>query len=211
KGSAAITNAATGAYSYTPNANANGSDTITFKVNDGTVDSNVATVTISITAVNDAPTAAAGTLNTTEDTPASGTLSASDVDGDALTYSIVANGGKGSAVITNPATGAYTYTPNANASGTDTITFKANDGTIDSNIATVTIAIAAVNDAPVAANGSLTTAEDTAAGGSLVATDADGDALTYSIVANGSKGTAAITNAATGAYTYTPNANANGS
>ena len=210
KGSAAITNAATGAFTYTPNANANGTDTITFKAHDGTVDSNTASIVITITAVNDAPVAAAGSLTTSEDTPASGTLVASDVDGDALTYAIVSNGSKGSAVITNAATGAFTYTPNPNANGTDTITFKAHDGTVDSNTASIAITITAVNDAPVAADGTLTTLEDTPASGTLVASDVDGDALTYAIVGNGTKGSAVITNVATGAFTYTPNPNANG-
>src|SRR5205823_2573957 len=110
-----ITNAATGAYSYAPNANANGTDTFTFKANDGTLNSNTATVTVTIAAVNDAPVASNGTLAATEDTTATGTLNASDVDLDALTYSIVTNGTKGTATITNIATGAYSYAPNANA------------------------------------------------------------------------------------------------
>ncbi len=55
--------------------------------------------------------------------------------------SIVANGVRGIATITNVTTGAFIYVPNANANGPDAITFKANDGTIDSNVATVTIAI----------------------------------------------------------------------
>ena len=51
-------------------------------------------------------------------------------------------------MITNAATGAFTYTPSANANGTDTFTFRASDASLDSNVATVTITIAAVNDAP---------------------------------------------------------------
>src|SRR5204863_1863821 len=141
---AAITNAATGAFTYPPAANATGADSFTFKAKDGTVDSTPATVTITITAVNDAPVAASGTLTTAEDTPASGTLVATDVDGDSLTYSIVVNGAKGTATITNAATGAFTYTPNADANGADSITFKASDGTADSNVATVSITISAV-------------------------------------------------------------------
>ena len=82
-----------------------------------------------MTPVNDPPAANAGAVTTNEDTAATGTLAASDVDGNPLTYSIVANGTKGTAAITNAATGAFTYTPNANANGTDTFTFKANDGT----------------------------------------------------------------------------------
>jgi hypothetical protein len=101
--------------------------------------SNIATVTITIAATNDAPVAAAGSLTTAEDTAKSGTLSASDADGDALTYSIVANGTKGVAAITNAATGAFTSTPNANAKGADSFTFKARDGSVDSNTATMTV------------------------------------------------------------------------
>src|SRR6185295_10564767 len=146
KGTATITNAATGAFTYAPAANANGADIITFTAHDGALDSNVASVTITITAVDDAPVAANGTLTTMEDTPASGTLVATDVDGDPLTYAIVTNGTKGTATITNPTTGAFTYTPAANANGPDSITFTARDASLTSNVATVTITIAGVND-----------------------------------------------------------------
>src|SRR6185369_16077352 len=113
---------------------ANGADSVTFTAHDASLASNVASVTITITAVNDAPVAANGTLTTPEDTPANGTLVATDVDGNALTYAIVTNGTKGTATITNAATGAFTYTPTANASGGDSVTFKVNDGTLDSNV-----------------------------------------------------------------------------
>jgi VCBS repeat-containing protein len=195
---------------YTPAANYTGADSFTFKANDGTVDSNTATVSITVTAVNDPPVAVSGTVNTTAGTPVNGTLVAPDIDSSTLTYATVANGTKGTATITNATTGAYTYTPNAAATGTDTFTFKANDGTADSNIATITVTIAA-NHPPVASNGSLTAQEDKSAKGTLIATDQDGNRLTYRIVSNGSKGTATITNASMGIFTYVPNANSNGS
>jgi len=141
KGTAVITNAAFGLYSYTPNPDATGADSFSFKANDGLADSNIATVSVSIAAVNDAPVANDGALNTDEDVAANGVLSASDVDGDALNYSIVANATKGVVVITNTATGAYTYTQNPDASGADIFTFKVNDGQVDSNIATIAINI----------------------------------------------------------------------
>ena len=71
----------------------------------------------------------------------SGTLSASDEDGDPLTFSVVTNGSKGVAQITDAATGAFTYTPSAGASGADSFIFKANDGQADSNVAIVTVTI----------------------------------------------------------------------
>ena len=196
-----------GGFTYTPAANFNGTDSFTYKANDGTADSNVATVTITVAPVNHAPVASNGALTTDEDTPASGTLSASDVDLDALTYSIVVNGGKGTATITNATTGAFTYTPNANANGTDTFTFKVNDGTVDSNVATVTVTITPVNDAPVAANQSVAATEDTPVPITLTASDVDSPTLTYSIVAGPSHGT--VTGTAP-TVTYTPAANYNG-
>ena len=210
KGVATITDASTGAFTYTPNANANGTDTFTFKANDGTVDSSVATMTVTITPVNDDPAASAGSLTTNEDAAANSTLSASDVDGNTLAYSIVANGTKGVAAITNAATGAFTYTPNADANGSDSFAFKVNDGTVDSNTATISVTITPVNDLPAASDGTLTTNEDATANGTLSASDVDGNALTYSVVTNGTKGSAAITDPATGAYTYTPALNAYG-
>lgn len=95
---------------------------------------------------NSAPVATDDAILTQEDTATNGALSASDADGDPLTYSIVANGSKGIATITNAATGAFTYTPNANENGTDAFTFKANDGTLDSNTATITVTITPDNN-----------------------------------------------------------------
>src|SRR6185437_9159252 len=101
-----------------------------------------------------------------------------------------------------------TYTPAANYNGADSFTFKANDGTLDSNIATVTITITAVDDAPVAADQVVATDEDNAKTITLAATDVDtATALTYSIVVGPTHGT--LTGAAP-AVTYTPAANYNG-
>ena len=90
---------------------------------------------------------------TPEDTSIAGGLQATDQDGNPLTFSIVTNGAKGTATVTNPATGTFLYTPASNANGADSFTFKANDGLVDSNIATVVVSITPVNDAPVAVNG----------------------------------------------------------
>jgi serine protease len=123
---------------YTPATNYNGADSFTFKANDGTVDSNTATVSITVTPVNDAPVASDQSTTTPEDTSVSITLSATDVDGDSLTYSIVDIPSNGTvAILDNMAT----YTPATNYNGADSFTFKANDGTVDSNTATVSITV----------------------------------------------------------------------
>src|SRR5205823_7746640 len=123
------------------------------------IEANGATVTITLTAVNDAPVASDQAVTTDEDTARAITLGATDTEGSALTYTIVVGPVHGTLSGTAPA---LTYTPAANYNGADSFTFKANDGSLDSNTATVTITVAAVNDAPVAANDAATTDEDTA-------------------------------------------------
>jgi len=209
-GTVSIADSSVPAFTYTPDSNFNGTDTFTYRVNDGTVNSSTATVTITARNVDNTPTAANGTVTTAEDTAVTGTLVGTDPDSDPLTYSLVHQATKGTATITNASTGAFSYVPNSNQSGKDVFAYKVNDGGQDSNIAVVTITINAANDTPVAASGSLRINEDTAASAHLLGADVDGDSLTYSIVSNGSSGTASITNAATGAFTYTPDANATG-
>ncbi|MBF0371201.1 MAG: cadherin domain-containing protein [Magnetococcales bacterium] len=95
---------------------------------------------------NTAPTASGGSLTTDANTVGDGTLAGSDPDGDSLTFSIVSNGSLGSAEVTDTATGAFSYTPNSNADGSDTFTFKVNDGALDSEAATMTVTINAVEE-----------------------------------------------------------------
>src|SRR5262249_57309399 len=112
-----------------------------------------AAATVPVTAVNDAPVAASQSVTAAEDTAASGQVAASDVDGDPLTYSVVTGPAHGSLVFNADRT--FTYTPAANYNGTDSFTYKANDGTTDSNTATVSLTITSVNDAPVLTGGAV--------------------------------------------------------
>ncbi|MBU3711567.1 MAG: tandem-95 repeat protein [Limnohabitans sp.] len=201
-------NATTGAYTYTPAANYNGTDSFTFKVNDGTLNSEAATVLLVISAVNDAPTASAASATTSEDTAKTGTLTGTDIEGSSLTFAKVSDPSHGSVTV-NATTGAYTYTPAANYNGTDSFTFKVNDGALDSDTATITLTVSAVNDAPVGTATSITTDEDTAKTGTLAGTDIEGSTLTFAKVSDPSHGSVTV-NATTGAYTYTPAANFNG-
>src|SRR5207249_3354069 len=133
-GTVIITNVNTGAYSYTPALNYNGPASFTFKANDGSLDSNVATVSITVTAANDDPVALDDALPVAEDTAATGTLVASDVDSAVLTYSLVdTTAAHGTVTITNVNTGAYSYTPALNYNGPASFTFRANDGSLNSN------------------------------------------------------------------------------
>ncbi|MCA1684097.1 MAG: tandem-95 repeat protein, partial [Actinobacteria bacterium] len=211
-----VTLNADGSYTYTPNAGFNGSDSFTYKANDGTLDSNVATVTITIAAVNDAPVAADDTVTTAEDTPvtvaAPGVLgNDSDADGDTLSAAKVSDPANGT--VTLNANGSYTYTPDANFNGTDSFTYKASDGTADSNVATVAITVTAVNDVPVAGNDAYSTGAGSpltvnAAGVLLNDADADGDGLSAGSASNPAGGS--VTLNADGSFTYTPDAGFSG-
>lgn len=130
---------------YTPGANYNGPDSFTFRANDGELDSTVATVSVTVTAVNDAPVAADQVVSTAEDTAKIVALSASDFDSSALTYSIVAGPTHGALGGTAPN---LTYTPGANYSGPDSFTFKANDGKLDSTVATISVTVNSVGTGP---------------------------------------------------------------
>ncbi len=142
-------------------------------------------VSISRAQINHAPVAQNQSVTTNEDTAKAITLVATDPDKNPLTYIIVSGPLHGT--LTGSGAG-KTYKPAANYNGPDSFTFKANDGRVDSNIATVSITVTPVNDAPVAQNQSVTTAEDTAKAITLAATDVEGDSLTYQIVAQPSHG-----------------------
>jgi hypothetical protein len=199
-----------GTFTYTPAANFFGSDSFTFKANDGTLDSNVATILLTVNRVDDPPVANNGSLTTNEETAVNGTLTSSDVDGPAPTYIIVTNPAHGTLTNFNASTGTFTYTPGTEFWGSDSFTFKANDGTLDSNIATIIITVVQVDDPPVASNTSFTTNEETQLVGALSATDADGPfPLNFIKVTDPAHGT--VTVLSNGTFTYTPVANFFGS
>lgn len=133
------------ALTYAPNANYFGPDSFTFKVNDGLADSPVATIAINVRPVNDPPAAHSQSVSVNEDTLLPITLTASDVDGDALAYSIVSPPTHGSLSGTSSH---RTYLAATNYFGPDSLTFKVNDGHVDSAVATVGITVLPVNDAP---------------------------------------------------------------
>ena len=154
--------AADGTFAYTldnadpdTNALAQGeaaSDVFTYTMADGQGATSSTTLTINITGTNDAPVAADDAYVIDEDQTlilAAGVLSNdTDVEGDALT-AVLASGPTNGALTLN-ADGSFTYTPEADFNGTDSFTYTAYDGGLDSNTATVTITVAPINDAPVA-------------------------------------------------------------
>ncbi len=151
-----------------------------------------------------APIASNQVVSTSEDNSTAIQLSATDEQGRILIYSIISNPSHG---ILTGAPPTLIYEPTTDFNGSDSFTFAATDGVALSNVATVSINIGSVVDAPVASAVSLSVIEDNITAGNLIASDPEGRPLTFSIVANGSKGTATITNFATGTFSYFPNWN----
>ena len=133
---------------YLPTENYNGTDTFTYKANDGSNDSNVSTVMITISMVNDNPTVQdINDLSVTINQSIDVILAGSDIENDNLTFSIVDNPSNGTASIEG---NIARFT--ATNLGTDSFTYKANDGLLDSEVplfTTVTITVTPDNDAPV--------------------------------------------------------------
>jgi VCBS repeat-containing protein len=190
---------------YTPEANYFGGDSFTFAVNDGQLTSASATVTITVTPVNDAPVATPMSVTLAEDMSTNIVLTGTDVEGEALTFTVTVNPAHGTLSGTAPN---LTYRPAANYFGNDSFAFKVNDGQADSTAATVALTVTPVNDAPVATPVSATLAEDTSANIVLTGTDVEGDALTFTVASNPAHGT--LSGAAPD-LVYTPAANYFGS
>jgi VCBS repeat-containing protein/YVTN family beta-propeller protein len=232
KGSASITS--TGAYTYTPTATARHAAARTGAATAVTTDSFTATVTdkygattaipvnVTIAPANAAPVAGTSTVGTPNATTGvvTGTVTATDADKDALSFSAPATTAKG-AVAINAGTGAFTYTPTASArhaaarvgavaaDKADTFTVTATDGYGGLVAIPVSVTVTPVNAVPVAGTKTVGTpnASTGVVTGTATATDADKDTLTYSTPATTTKGAVTI-NASTGAFTYTPTASA---
>lgn len=184
---------------YTPDADYNGGDSFTYKANDGQEDSNTATVNITVNPINDAPTANDDSYNTQEDTPVLITLTGNDIDGDSLSFNLLSTPSHGSLEILSGEQ--MNYIPDENYAGSDSLTFKANDGQEDSNTAIISITINGVNDTPVLDPiGDKSVDELDTLNFTATATDPD-SALTYSLI--NAPGGASI-GPSSGVFSFTP-------
>ncbi|MEC3880681.1 beta strand repeat-containing protein [Parapedobacter sp. 10938] len=179
--------------------------TVSFEVNDGTADSAPATKDVNVVAVNTAPVAVDDPVTVNEDIPATGNAltNDSDVEGNALTASLVTAPVNGTVVLN--ADGSFTYTPNSNYNGLDSLEYQVCDNGTPSlcDTAWVRFTISAVNDAPIITGTPATTVnQDAAYSFTPIANDIDaGDVLTFSIA---NKPDWATFNANTGELSGTP-------
>ncbi|WP_254512040.1 beta strand repeat-containing protein [Anatilimnocola floriformis] len=219
----------TGVLSYTPAPNASGTAVLSVQLTDSAGGSStVATLTINVAPVNDAPSFTAGANQTVNEDAGAQSISGwatgisvgpANESTQTLTFSVTGN--------TNPAlfsaapavspTGVLTYTSAPNANGTATITLVAvdNGGTANGGVntsapQTFTITVNAVNDAPDAADSTFTTPINTPLNATVIVTDPDGPTLTYTLGTLPLLGTVTNFNTATGQFTYTPTTGATG-
>ncbi|GJM28772.1 MAG: hypothetical protein DHS20C17_14070 [Cyclobacteriaceae bacterium] len=174
-----IVNNGDGSVRYIPNPNFNGQDSFTYTIADDDGDiSNIAQVNITINDINDAPVANDDAVNTDEDVMVTIVviLNDTDVDGTIVGSSVtlVTAPSNGTAVVKN--NGDIDYTPNTNFNGLETFTYTVEDDDgAQSNIATVTISVNAINDALVAADDLAETDEDVEVQIDILANDQDPD------------------------------------
>ncbi len=207
-----------GTYTFTPNANINGSVILTYDISDGTATTTGQILSFNLSAVNDAPTGSptATLLGATEDTAftisANDLLSGfSDIDGDVLSIvNLVASTGT---LIENE-DGNYTFTPNANFNGEVVLTYGVTDGIATLTEQSISFNVAAVNDAPTGSPTATlpSTAEDStivikASDLLLGFNDIDGDTLS---IVNLAATNGTLVNNNDGTYNFTPTADFNG-
>lgn len=214
-----------GTVDYDPNGQFNAlteGETVTdifhYTLSDGQGGFATESVTVTITGVNDIPTAEGDAFGTDEDTPFTFTnndLLANDQQGDlpASTSNVDGTTSNGGAVVDN-GDGSFTYTPTANFNGDDSFSYTLTDNDGETSTATVTISVGSVNDIPQAVSDSFTSDEDTPltiTHNGLLANDAQGD---LPAVISGFDGTTSnggtVVDNGDGSFTYTPAANFNG-
>lgn len=201
---------ADGSFTYTPDANFDGADSFTYRAVDGNTQSALATVTIDLTPVNDAPVAVADAYSGIEDVTltrnaAAGVLANdSDIDSASPTVTLMIDVTDGT--LTLNADGSFSYVPDSDFEGSDSFTYRASDGALDSATVAVNLTIGAVNDLPVAVADAYTISEDgtldITAGVLLNDTDIESANLTAELVTNVAHGT--LTLDADGTFLYQP-------
>lgn len=184
-GPVSATSGSSAEVTYTPDPDFFGEDAFTFVTDDGDLESEPATMLVSVYPVQDAPIAEDDSVTTDEDVDVVVELRGIDVDDDVLDFSVLdspVNGTLGSLVRTSDQSAEVTYAPDVDFNGSDSFTFTVDDGTETSAPATVSLAIEPVNDAPVANNASAMTYHGYAVDIDLTGSDLEGDVLDFAIV-----------------------------
>jgi uncharacterized delta-60 repeat protein len=191
---------------YTPEAGFHGADSFSYTANDGFAQSSPAVVSINVTHLNHPPMASSLSYSGEAGSSLMISLGATDADGDALTYQIIASPQHGR--LSGTGTGIIFYNPDSGFSGSDAFIYTASDGLAQSAPTTVMINVTRRNQAPIASNLSYNGLAETPIPITLAGTDADGDSLTYQVVGLPTNGQLSGTGAN---LVYTPNIGFTGS
>ncbi len=198
-----------GTFTYEPFNNFNGSESISYTIEDAAGQQATGTINFNVTPVNDAPDARNNGTTINEDETATIDVLGNDRDVDGDTLSIVsfdqpANG----SVVLNP-DGTFTYTPSGNYFGVDSFDYTITDGEFQ-DTATVNITINAANDAPDTVEDNITVEEDSFITFDVLANDSDvdGDTITLESFTLPTEGT--LVQNPDGTFTYTPAPDFNG-
>ena len=207
-----LANDGMGGFQYSPEFGFTGVDSFTYKVSDGSLESSDATVQFTVSGLNRAPVALNDAWSLAQDTvlnvaPAGALANDGDPEGHSLTMTVTGQPAQGQ--LSPHPDGSFTYVPNPGYFGTDSFTYRANDGLIESNEATVLLTVNEVNLPPVANNDAYATPQDTVlnvAAAGILANDSDpeGHALTVTVTGQPSHGHLSL--GAGGAFSYTPDA-----
>lgn len=167
-------------YTYTPTPNYFGADSFSFTVTEDSRTSSPATISLTVIAINDAPISNDSEFQLEEDTNITSELSVTDIDNDLNEINVVMNPSNGSLVINDD--NSFTYSPNTNFNGSDSLVFTASDQEYTTAEATISFSVTAVNDAPELPDQNL----DIVAGNELVvelnASDVENSELSFNIV-----------------------------
>jgi Bacterial Ig domain len=167
-------------YTYTPTLNYFGADSFSFTVTEDSRTSSPATISLTVIAINDAPISNDSEFQLEEDTNITSELSVTDIDNDLNEINVVMNPSNGSLVINDD--NSFTYSPNTNFNGSDSLVFTASDQEYTTAEATISFTVTAVNDAPELPDQNL----DIVAGNELVvelnASDVENSELSFNIV-----------------------------
>ena len=199
-----------GTLTYTPNANFIGTDSFVYSVTDGNGGNSSATVEITISGENDAPTAVADRFTVNEDTSLNNLdLLANDFDADedVLTFTITSSPSEGGTVTVN-ADGTVDYLPAADFFGNESFEYQVSDGNGGFSTSTVTIDVISVNDMPTASQDAYTVLSNES--GMITQSvltndfDVEGTSLTATLISGPSNGTLSL--AENGTFTYVADA-----
>ncbi len=199
--------ASDGSYTYTPASGFTGTDTVDYTVTDGNI-TDIGTLTINVSASGDTAPVAVDDVATVDEDSSDNTITVltNDTDADGDTLSVTAASALHGTVSIN-SDGTLNYTPDADYSGEDTITYTLSDGNL-TDIGTVTVTVTNINDAPVANDDAIAVTQDTTftSNVDLDSNDTDVDGDTLSVVAGTftTTGGGTLVLASDGSYTYTP-------